>query len=142
MFQLKNMVEKFFITSNQIFSLKVKALEPQSWDKVLEIDKDDYNFLGAAMDRAEAEQFVRNVSLVAISGLGLVMVGVSVYGAFLWTTAMDNEEKVKKGKKIATGGIIGLLIVVGFIAILGIISVILGVTINDITLNFFDTLLG
>lgn len=142
MYQFRKLIEKAFIIINNTSLPKVKELEPRSWDEILGVDKEDYNFLGAAMDRAEAEQFVKNISLVAVSGLGLVMVGVSAYGAFLWTTAMDNEEKVKKGRKIAMGGIIGLLIVVGFIGILGIIAVILGISINDITLSFFDTLLG
>ena len=43
--------------------------------------------------------------------IGLVAVVLILYGGFTWMTAGGNEEKVEKAKKIITGAVIGLVIV-------------------------------
>lgn len=49
----------------------------------------------------------------AVLGLvGVIALGVILYGGFRWMTAAGNEEAVGEAKKILTAGIIGLIIVV------------------------------
>ena len=136
---LKTICDKLFLSRNK--NIKANTLDPKSWDELLEIDEGAYNFLGTDMNKDQAGIFIRNISLVAVGGLGLVMIGVFAYGSFLWITAGDNEEKVQKGRKVAMGGLVGLGIVVGFLALLGIISNIIGVNISNVTLDFLDNLL-
>lgn len=52
-----------------------------------------------------------NIINLAISFLGLGAVIVILIGGFQWMTAMGNDESIKKAKKLMTGGIIGLVIV-------------------------------
>jgi len=43
--------------------------------------------------------------------LGIVFIGLILYGGFQWMTAGGNEEKIKKAKTTLTRAIIGLVIV-------------------------------
>src|SRR3990167_9025344 len=51
--------------------------------------------------------------LNAVLGLvGVIALGVILYGGFRWMTAAGNEEAVGEAKKIITAGVIGLIIVI------------------------------
>ena len=49
---------------------------------------------------------------VAATILGVIALGIIVYGGFLWMTSGGNEESVANAKKIMVAGIIGIIIVV------------------------------
>ncbi|MCK5060946.1 hypothetical protein KAR28_00180 [Candidatus Parcubacteria bacterium] len=49
--------------------------------------------------------------------LGIIAVGIILYGGFVWMTAGGNEDRVAKAKKIITAGAIGLIIVISAFAI-------------------------
>ncbi len=49
--------------------------------------------------------------------LGIVLVLLIIYAGFLWMTAAGNEEKVTKAKKILTGAVIGMVLVMSAYAI-------------------------
>ena len=54
-----------------------------------------------------------NNILTAVLGLvGIIALGVILYGGFRWMTAAGNEEAVGEAKKIITAGVIGLIIVI------------------------------
>ena len=44
--------------------------------------------------------------------VGVIALGVILYGGFRWMTSAGNEESVGEAKKIITAGVIGLIIVI------------------------------
>ena len=48
---------------------------------------------------------------VALGFLGVVALGIVLYGGFVWMTSAGNEEKIATAKKILTNGVIGLVII-------------------------------
>ncbi|MFA5022282.1 MAG: hypothetical protein WC508_04355 [Patescibacteria group bacterium] len=48
---------------------------------------------------------------VFLSLLGVIFISYTVYGGFLWMTSAGNDEQIKKGKKVITNGVIGLVVV-------------------------------
>src|SRR3989338_1443717 len=51
--------------------------------------------------------------LNAVLGLvGVIALGIILYGGFRWMTAAGNEETVGEAKKILIAGVIGLIIVI------------------------------
>ncbi|MBI5071696.1 Ig-like domain-containing protein [Candidatus Falkowbacteria bacterium] len=48
---------------------------------------------------------------VALGFLGVVALGIVLYGGFVWMTSGGNEEKISTAKKILTNGLIGLVII-------------------------------
>lgn len=53
------------------------------------------------------------ITLVALSFLGVVFVSLSVYAGYLWMTAHGNQTQVDKAKEILSNAIIGLFIIFG-----------------------------
>ncbi len=52
-----------------------------------------------------------------LSLLGVIFIGLMVYGGYMWMTARGEEEKAVKAKDIIREAIIGLIIVIGAYAI-------------------------
>jgi len=48
---------------------------------------------------------------LALGFLGIIAVGIILFGGFKWMTAAGNEDKVEEAKKVLSAGVIGLLIV-------------------------------
>lgn len=48
---------------------------------------------------------------IALGFLGIVAVGIVIYGGFIWMSSEGNEEKVIKAKSILKAGVIGLAII-------------------------------
>ena len=48
----------------------------------------------------------------ALSLVGLIFLGLMVYGGFLWMTARGEEEQVSKARKTVTAGIIGIFVII------------------------------
>ena len=57
------------------------------------------------------------VVLAFLSLLGVVFLGLAIYGGMLWMTAEGNEQRVEHGRKILTEATIGLVIVLAAYAI-------------------------
>jgi len=83
---------------------------------VLAISVDDTG-LKTTADKAKLS--TKNTDIPTIVGLiintflgllGLVLLGIIVYGAFLWMTAGGNEIQVKKAQAFFVNGIVGLAI--------------------------------
>jgi len=58
------------------------------------------------------EVIVGNVIRVAITLVGVVLLGLLIYAGFLWMTAGGSEEKVKKARGMIFNAIVGLVIIV------------------------------
>lgn len=65
-----------------------------------------------------------------ITFLGLIAVGVILYGGFVWMTAAGNDDRLAKAKKIIVAGTIGLIIILAAFAIVNFI-----VSMTDNALN-------
>ena len=52
-----------------------------------------------------------------ITFLGLIAVGVILYGGFVWMTAAGNDDRLTKAKSIIVAGTIGLVIILAAFAI-------------------------
>lgn len=52
-----------------------------------------------------------SIARSALSLLGMVFVGLTIYGGFLWMTAGGSKEKVQKARDTLTQAIIGIAIV-------------------------------
>ena len=54
---------------------------------------------------------IANIINIALGFLGVIAVGIILFGGFKWMTATGNEDKVEEAKKVLSAGVIGLLIV-------------------------------
>jgi len=54
---------------------------------------------------------VANVIKAFLSFLGVLFLGLMIYGGYIWMTSRGNEQRVTKAKNILTNSIIGLIIV-------------------------------
>lgn len=55
---------------------------------------------------------ISNIINAVLALVGIIALGVILYGGFRWMTAAGNEEAVGEAKKIITAGVIGLIIVI------------------------------
>src|SRR3972149_10450572 len=55
---------------------------------------------------------ISNIINAVLALVGVIGLGVILYGGFRWMTAAGNEEAVGEAKKIITAGVIGLIIVI------------------------------
>ncbi len=53
--------------------------------------------------------------------LGVIFLGLIVYGGYLWLMARGNEQQIEKAKETIKAGIIGLIIMLGAYAISNIV---------------------
>ncbi|MDD5031687.1 MAG: Ig-like domain-containing protein [Patescibacteria group bacterium] len=58
-----------------------------------------------------------NVIRIALGFLGIIAVGLIIYAGWLYMTAAGEEDKIEKAKKILTGAVIGLIIILSAFAI-------------------------
>ncbi|MBF8280791.1 MAG: DUF4215 protein [Candidatus Magasanikbacteria bacterium] len=60
---------------------------------------------------------IARIIRIVLSLLGVIAIGIVLYGGFAWMTAAGSEEKIGTAKKILTNGAIGLVIVLSAFAI-------------------------
>ncbi len=64
---------------------------------------------------------IESVAGVAVKGflsiLGVIFLGLLIYGGYTWMTAQGNEEGVGTAKKIITAAVIGLIIIMASYAV-------------------------
>lgn len=60
---------------------------------------------------------IAKVVQVVLSLLGVVFLGLTIYGGYLWMMARGNEEDLKKAQEVLRGAVIGLIIVISAYAI-------------------------
>jgi len=52
-----------------------------------------------------------NIIKIILAFLGIIFLGLTIYGGMAWMLAAGNEQELTKAKKIITGAITGLIIV-------------------------------
>lgn len=62
-------------------------------------------------DGDDALEYVAFIINTLLSILGVIFVGLMVYGGYLWFTDMGNESRVKKAKNIIEAAIIGIILI-------------------------------
>jgi hypothetical protein len=74
---------------------------------------------GAATGLAATDPriIIGNVIRIILGLLGVVAIGLIIYGGFLWMTASGNEEQIEKAKKVLISALIGLVIILSAFAI-------------------------
>lgn len=70
--------------------------------------KSGYNTSG----EIQPEIFIGNIIQTILQFIGVLFLCFVIYGGFIWMTATDEAEKVKRAKKIIKNSVIGLVIVV------------------------------
>jgi hypothetical protein len=103
-----------------------------------DVSGDNIKILGLTMKPSEFKALIKTGFLILFSGLVLTMMGMIVYGVFLWITAADREDQLQKAKKVIKSGISGLLLTIGALIIISIIAWIIGVPLLDF--SFLDEL--
>lgn len=61
----------------------------------------------------QVNTFVASIIQTFLSLLGVLFLGLMIYGGILWMTARGNQAQVDKARDLITAAIIGLAIVVG-----------------------------
>lgn len=64
------------------------------------------------LSSAPLSDTIMNIISAVLALVGVIALGVILYGGFRWMTAAGNEEAVGEAKKIITAGVIGLIIVI------------------------------
>src|SRR3972149_4669795 len=67
--------------------------------------------------REDIRVTIARIIRFAFGFLGVIAVGIVLYGGFLWMTAKGNEEQINKARLTLTSGAIGLLIILMAFAI-------------------------
>lgn len=61
--------------------------------------------------------FIGRILGYALTFLGVIFLGLTIYGGYIWMIARGNEEKAEKAKKTLRNVVIGLVIVLAAYAI-------------------------
>ena len=64
------------------------------------------------MSTRSLDDTVASIINAAAGLLGVVALGIIVYGGFLWMTSGGNEESVGNAKKVMVSGVIGMIIII------------------------------
>ena len=71
----------------------------------------------ATTNTTSIESLIGTAILTLLGFVGVIFLGLVMYGAIIWMTAEGNEEKSKKALQILTDSIIGLVITLSAYAI-------------------------
>lgn len=66
----------------------------------------------SGLSGASLDVTIMNIITAVLGLVGIIALGVILYGGFRWMTAAGNEDAVGEAKKIITAGVIGLIIVI------------------------------
>ena len=85
-----------------------------------------------ALGNSDPRTIAARVINITLLVLGVIAVGLIIYGGFIWMSSNGDEEKIEKAKKILKNGIIGLVIILSAWGIASfILSRLLGATGNS-----------
>lgn len=121
------------ILLSMLFAATASAAPTDALGKLGRVGKD----AGYETDQSKADlNAIVTTAIKAFLGLlGVVVLGLIVYGGFRWMNAQGNEEEITKAKDIITQAIVGLVIVMAAYAITTFVST----RLEDATLNATTT---
>lgn len=70
-----------------------------------------HNGLGDGLAEGDPREIIGRIINFALGFLGVIAVGLILYGGFKWMTAAGNEDKVSEAKQLLGAGVIGLIII-------------------------------
>ena len=73
--------------------------------------------LGGTLSSSDPRTIIGRIINFALGFLGVIAVGIILYGGFKWMTAAGNEDKTSEAKKLLGAGVIGLIIILASWAI-------------------------
>ncbi|MBU1164515.1 hypothetical protein KKA15_03065 [Patescibacteria group bacterium] len=99
----------FFLTVLAVFTLTAVPVLALDWGS---------GYLSATgLGTKELRESVMSIVNVALGFLGILAILIILWGGFVWLTAGGDESKVESAKKIITGGVVGLVIILSALAI-------------------------
>jgi hypothetical protein len=96
----------FFVTVIAVFGLAVKPVLAQI-SPSLGIEYGSSINLGTR----DIREIVMTVIQILLGFLGLIAIGIVLYGGWLWMTSQGEPDKIERAKKVLINGAIGLLII-------------------------------
>ena len=105
----KNLIIIFFVLT--AMSAAVNFALAQSADNLLwgGTQNEIGNTIGLGSE--DPRILAANIIRVALGFLGIIALGLTIYAGWLWMSAAGNMEKIDKARKVLSGAIIGLLII-------------------------------
>lgn len=90
-----------------VFALPALAQDANTLFGVNAVD----NGLGNSLAKGDPRTIIARIINFALGFLGVIAVGIILFGGFKWMTAAGNEDKVSEAKKLLGAGVIGLIII-------------------------------
>ena len=75
----------------------------------------------------DIREIIANIIRVALGLLGIIAIGIILYGGWLWMTAGGNEEQIERAKKTLINGTVGLAIILSAYSIVLFVMRLLGI---------------
>lgn len=72
---------------------------------------------GIGLPANDPRVIATNIIKIFLGFLGIIAVAIVLVGGFQWMTALGDEEKVKKARKLIGSGVVGLIIILAAYAI-------------------------
>jgi len=72
---------------------------------------------GFSQEKKNPENIVQPIITAALSLIGIVFLGLAIFGGIKWMTAKGNEKQINEAQNIIANAIIGLIIVAAAYAI-------------------------
>lgn len=70
-----------------------------------------------SQDKKSPEGIIQPIVAAVLSLVGILFLGLAIFGGIQWMTARGNEQQIEKARSILTNAIIGLIVVAGAYAL-------------------------
>ncbi|HTW96400.1 MAG TPA: pilin [Candidatus Methylomirabilis sp.] len=114
----------FFIYAAVLLSSATNARAANLQNAFQVTDKSNKDILDTAANRAGYNTGTTDINTIVgaiiqglLSLLGVIFLGLIIYGGVIWMTAEGDEQKVEKAQRILRNSVIGLIIVIAAYAI-------------------------
>src|SRR3989338_8039000 len=68
-------------------------------------------FGGSGQPKHEVPELAGEIIKIFLGLLGIIFLGLIIYGGYLWMTAMGDEEKIKKSQQTIVPAVVGVVII-------------------------------
>lgn len=83
------------------------------------------------LSNADPREAAVGVTALLMTFLGIIATIVIIYGGYVWTTSAGDPQKIEKAKKVITGGVIGLILVLSAFIIVNFVINMIGGALNN-----------
>ena len=107
-----------FLTATSLIGIPKLSLATSSFKAGMEDTAKNMGYTDtASFGTKTPEQIVAIVIKVFLGVIGLILLGLLIYGGFTWMNAKGNETEVKKAQDIIRNAIIGIILILAAYAI-------------------------